>query len=180
MRAHAPLRAAVGRLMIMPFCKSARLFADAGHDPGHARGHLHVGGMGVVTVMVAGGPVWWACRPDTFWLARWSLSLQPRPSRSVRVVRVARAFVLGHPRPDRFQRGRPRRGGPQAVVSESHPSGESGGTERHRPGGFDAPSRPAWHRRRSSRPARAGRSEHRRRSGGWDQNCYIVCFTHEI
>ena len=31
--------------------------------------------------------------------------------------------------------GRPRRGGPPAVVSESHPSGESGDAGRRRPGG---------------------------------------------
>ena len=60
----------------------------------------------------AGGPIgsWWACWPNTFGLGRWLLSPQPRSFRRIRV---------------KLERdGRPRRGGPQAVVSESRPSEE--------------------------------------------------------
>ena len=55
-------------------CISARPFAAAGHDPGPHRGRLHGS--------------WWACWPDTgtFWLGRWSLSLQPPPLSLLGVV----------------------------------------------------------------------------------------------
>ena len=46
------------------------------------------------------------------------------PSRSLQVVRVARALKGDWVEPNAA--GRPCRGGPQAAVSESHPSGESG------------------------------------------------------
>ena len=54
-------------------CISARPFAAAGHElePGPGRGRIHVGG-------IEGGR-WWACWPNTFWLERWLLSLQPPP-----------------------------------------------------------------------------------------------------
>ena len=54
------------------YCVSARPFAAAGHDPGPDRGRLHVGCMG-------DGGEWWARWSDTFWLGRWSLSLQSPP-----------------------------------------------------------------------------------------------------
>ena len=87
------------------YCTLARPFAAAGHDPGPNRGRLHVGGMG-------GGGEWWARWPDTFWLGKWSLSLQPHSSppalsESFESHRLARAFVSGHPRPGQPQRGRP-------------------------------------------------------------------------
>ena len=101
------------------------------------RGRLHVGGIGVV---VAGGPfgqtrfgLWGGC-------SRCSLL----PSRALRVVRVARALVSVHPRPiGPDAAGRPRRGGSPAVVSESHPSGESGDTGAPPAGGLVAPPGPA-------------------------------------
>ena len=76
----------------------------------------------------------WDRWPDTFWLGRWSLSLQPpplplSPSRpSHKCVRV------GPPATGPNAAGRPRRGGPPAVVSESYPSGESGDADRGRRG----------------------------------------------
>ena len=59
------------------YCMLVRSFAAAGRDLGPGRGRLYAAAWGVV---VAGRPVqvgtaW----QDTFWLWRWSLSLQPPP-----------------------------------------------------------------------------------------------------
>ena len=87
-----------------------------------------------------GGGSWWACWQDSFWLGRWSLSLQPPPL-PLAPSRPSRTSVcVGHPREGRDRvwtnsAGRQRRGGAHAVVSESHQSGESGDTGRRRPGG---------------------------------------------
>ena len=48
-----------------------------------------------------GGGSWWACRPDMFGLGGGSSRCSLLSSRALRVVRVARALVSGHTRPDR-------------------------------------------------------------------------------
>ena len=74
------------------------------------------------------GGSWWSCWPDTFWFGRWSLSLQtpPKPlSPSLpSLTCVACRASSNRVRPNAACR--PRRGGQQTVVSESHPSGKSG------------------------------------------------------
>ena len=100
--------------------------------PGPDRRRLHVGGMRAV---VAGGPF----GRTRFGLGGGRSRCSLHPSRALRVVRVARAFVSGHPGPNAV--GRPRRGWPLAVVSESYPSGESGHTGRCQLG---RPSHAGW------------------------------------
>ena len=115
-------------------------------------------------LVVAGGPV----GRTRFGLGGGRSHCSLLPSRSLRVVRVARLSVSGHPRPCWARRGR--RGGLLALVFESHPSDDSGDTGAPPAGGPVAPPRPARRRDTSARPARADQSEHHRRAGGCDQN----------
>ena len=71
------------------YCTSACPFAAAGHDPGPDCRHLHVGGM-------RGGSGCRACWQDTFWLGRWSLSLQP-PALPLSLSRPSCTCVLVRP-----------------------------------------------------------------------------------
>ena len=113
-RARASLRVAVGRLRTTPLlhiCASLR--------SGQARTwnrrwqktpsrRLDWGGKGGNC---------WVCWPDTFWLGRWLLTSQPPPGTSPPALSGSYESNLN-------AADRPHRGGPQAVVSESHPSGE--------------------------------------------------------
>ena len=73
---------------------------------------------------------------DTFGLGDGRSRCSLLPSHSLRVVRVARAFYLAtRDRVGPSTAGRPNRGGPQPVVSKSHPSGKNGVTGHRRSGG---------------------------------------------
>ena len=93
----------------------------------------------------------------------------PLPSRPLRVVWVARAFVSGHPLQGRAQRGRPASQMGAAFRRIPVASRLSSGGRR-RQGEIVAPQRPERRRGRSARQTRAGWSEHHRRGGGRDQN----------
>ena len=96
------------------YCTSARPFAAARHEleTGAGRRRLHFGG-----IEGGRGGNCWVCWPDTFWLGRWLLTSQPPPGTSPPALSGSYESNLN-------AADRPHRGGPQAVVSESHPSGE--------------------------------------------------------
>ena len=95
-------------------------------------------------------------KSSCLWLGRWSLSLQPLPL-PLSPSRPSRTCIRVWPPATRHgpnAASRPRRGGPPAVVSESHPSGESGDTGRRRPGArCPARTPPVRRRGRSAWPA---------------------------
>ena len=120
----APLRVAVGRLRTKPLL-------HIGASLRHRRARPRPRSRTPSRRRHEGGGSWWAIWPDSFCLGGRRSRCSLLPSRPLRVVRVARAFMSGQPEPGRPNAaGRPRRGGPLTVVSESHPSGESGHTGR--------------------------------------------------
>ena len=150
MRALAPLRVAVSGTGQHLCCTWARPFAT---DPSIEDDAFTSAAWEVV---VAGGPV-----------GRTRVGLggdRSRCSCVLRVVRVARAFVSGHPQPGRAQRGRPDT--PQRPSYPSRIRVERAAT-RGAAGRGGSPPRPARRRGRYALPARHGRSEHHRgRVGG--------------
>ena len=128
----------------------------AGHDSGPSRALLQVGCMGggvSLGLLVAHNLAWEVV----------AIAAVSPPSHTTE-LHVRWCLAKGRP-----QRGQPRNGGPPAVVSESHPSGESGDAERRPPRGSLS--------RRDRRDAGVlrqvcadGRSEHHRSAGEWDQN----------
>ena len=141
----APLQVAVGSVPCLYFILTCP-FATAGHYPSPCRGMEDA--LTSAACGVAGGPF----RKTRFGLgggrSRCSLpSLQPPVlSESSESYRLVRAFMSGHPRPvGPIATSRPRRGGVPDVVSESHPSGESGDTGR--PGRLPGGSLPCCCRR---------------------------------
>ena len=146
------------------YCILMRPFAAAWHDPGPDRGPLHVSGIGDCGS-------WWTCWSDTFWLERWSISLQPPPS----------LLPLSPSRPSRtcFRVGPPATGsGPtrpagHAVAGCRPPYPCRIRVERaatralgcRRPGG-SLPHRQAQSWGRSALPARDGWSEHHQGASG--------------
>ena len=76
------------------YCILARPFAAAGHDTGRYLGRLQVGSMGVA---LAGGPV----GLTRFGLGAGRSRCSLLPSRTLRIVRLALAFVSGYKRPGR-------------------------------------------------------------------------------
>ena len=119
----------------------------ARHGTGPKRGRLQVGG----------SISCWAWWRDTFWHRRWSLSLQPALSKtSESHVRSSSCHSRATSDPvGPSVAGRPRRGGPPAVVSELHSSGESGDAGRRQPRGSSGlrgqpePASPSGHGRRA-------------------------------
>ena len=106
-------------------------------------------------VVVGGG---WSVGQRRFGLGGGRSCCSLLPSRSLRVVRFARAFVSGHPRPCRARRGRPasswQAAGRRIRVASEWRERRHGAPPA---GGLVAPGS---RRGRSARPARAGRSEH--------------------
>ena len=136
---HAPLR--VDWYQAYPF-------AAARYDPGRVEDAFKSAAWGMVLV---GGPVGGTCFGMGGGRSRCGPLSPSRPSRTC---------VLCHGRATRDPvgpsvAGRPRRGGPPAVVSELHSSGESGDEGRRRPRGSSdlrgqpEPASPSGHGRRA-------------------------------
>ena len=135
------------------YCISACPFAAARHDPGPGRRRLHVGSMGVVVA--------WAVGRRRFGLGGGRSRRSLLPSRSLRVVRVACAFLTGQSRPGWARRGQPATPWRVALTVADRRirvASESSGDTGRRRAGVSLPH------------CAAGRSEHHRRAGEWDQN----------